>query len=792
MFKARYFYFAFILMFLYHITGFAQNEILTISGLVLDKQSNQPIEYATIAILDNQSKEAITGTISAQDGSFSLQTDATDFYIEVSFIGYSTKTISTYNTVNNKIDLKTILLEQALEGLDEVVIQAETSQTVFKLDKRIFNVGKDLSSSGASALEVLNNVPSVSVNIEGVISLRGNQGVQILVNGKPSVLAGDDGSTLGIITADMIESIEVITNPSAKYDAQGTSGIINIILKKSEKRGLNGSATLNVGVPNSNSFGFSINKRTEKFNLFSQLGFGIRTYPTEFETINSDLIDDITITNFGDSEFDEKFGNILIGADYYINDRNVITLSGSYAYEVEDQTAFSEFYQTDASNTITDQWNRNENTEATNPKIRYELQYKSDFERHEDQSLLFSVLGNYFRKDQTSQFDNTTTLGDMESFKQESRTDYKLEDYTFKLDYTHPFLEDYTIEAGSQYTLNKVSNDYAVSDFIGGIWVEDPSLTNIFDLNQNVFALYTTAAYEANKWGFKLGLRLENTKLNTLLETTNQSDDQNYTNLFPSAYTSYKVSDDVSLQIGYSRRINRPSLRQLNPFSNIRNNYNISEGNPDLQPEYTNSYELTSIQKFNKISFSMSLYHWYTTEVIEYITASENNVSISKPENVGSNNTIGFEANGKYSPLDWLTINGDFNFNYFDRNGFFESQSFDFTGNRWSTSITAKVKLPADFDFEISENYNSKYETLQQMVSAINFVDLGVRKKIVKGRIILNLSVRDVFATRVDETITSQPDFYLYNSRQRGRFINFGISYGFGKGEAMQFSGQRR
>ena len=164
----------------------------------------------------------------------------------------------------------------------------------------------------------------------------------------------------------------------------------------------------------------------------------------------------------------------------------------------------------------------------------------------------------------------------------------------------------------------------------------------------------------------------------------------------------------------------------------------------------------------------------------------------SKPENVGSNNTIGFEANGKYSPLDWLTINGDFNFNYFDRNGFFESQSFDFTGNRWSTSITAKVKLPADFDFEISENYNSKYETLQQMVSAINFVDLGVRKKIVKGRIILNLSVRDVFATRVDETITSQPDFYLYNSRQRGRFINFGISYGFGKGEAMQFSGQRR
>ncbi|MCX7549644.1 outer membrane beta-barrel family protein [Xanthomarina sp. F2636L] len=792
MYNNRYFYFTFFLFILNQVTSYAQHETLSVSGLVLDTQTNEPIEYATIAIMDTQSKEAITGTISAQDGRFSLETDATNFYIDISFIGYSTKTIHTFNRENNRIDLKTVLLEPALEGLDEVLIQAETSQTVFKLDKRIFNVGKDLSASGASALEVLNNVPSVSVNIEGAISLRGNEGVQILVNGKPSVLAGDDGSSLGIITADMIESIEVITNPSAKYDAQGTSGIINIILKKSEKRGLNGSASLNVGVPNSNSFGLSINKRTEKFNLFSQLGFGIRTYPTEYESINADLIDDITITNYGDSEFDEKFGNILIGADYYINDRNVITLSGSYAYEVEDQTASSEFYQTDASNTVTDRWHRNEYTEATNPKIRYELQYKSDFKRHEDQTLLFSALGNYFRKDQTSQFDNITTFGTMDSFKQQSRTDYKLEDYIFKLDYTHPFLEHYTLETGSQYTLNKVSNDYAVSDFAGGVWIEDPFLTNVFDLNQNVFAVYTTAAYEANKWGFKLGFRLENTAINTLLETTNQSDDQNYTNLFPSAYTSYKVSDDFSLQLGYSNRINRPSLRQLNPFSNIRNNYNISEGNPELQPEYTNSYELTSIQKYENISFSMSLYYWYTTDVIEYITVSQSNVSVSRPENVGTNNTIGFEANGKYSPLKWLTIHGDFNFNYFDRKGLFELQSFDFTGNRWTTSITAKVKLPADFDFEISENYNSKYETLQQTVSAINFVDLGVRKKIVKGRIILNLSIRDVFATRVDETTTTQPDFYLYNSRQRGRFVNFGISYGFGKGEAMQFSGQRR
>ena len=762
----------------------AQN-IVTVVGKVVEGNTNVPIELANIIIMNTDSKEPITGTTTGDDGTFSLKTDASNFYIEISFIGYSTTTISDYNIVKNKIDLKTISLNQALEGLDEVVVRAETSQTEFKLDKRIFNVGKDLSSTGASALEVLNNVPSVNVNIEGEISLRGSQGVQILINGKPSVLAGDDGNALGTITADMIEKIEVITNPSAKYDAQGTAGIINIVIKKSEKKGLNGSATLNVGVPSSNSFGLSVNKRTEKFNLFSQLGFGLRTYPDERKSINKDLFNNSTITSNGESEFDEKFGNILIGTDYHLNDRNVITLSGSYAYEVEDQWAKTNFDASDASNSITDRWLRDEKTEATNPKIRYELQYKSDFKRHKEQTLLFSALGRYFRKDQSSEFDNMTSIGDIEDFQQQSRTDYKLEEYTFKLDYTHPFLENYTLETGAQFAINNVSNDFAVTDF-------DDDLANIFDLDQNVLAVYTTGAYEGDKWGIKLGLRVENTDINTLLETTNESSTQNYTNAFPSAHTSYKISDDFSLQLGYSRRINRPRLRQLNPFSNIRNNFSISEGNPDLQPEFTDSYELTSIHKFNKGSLNFSLYNRYTTDAVETITIFEDNVSISRPENIGTDNTIGFELNGKYNPLDWLTINGDFNINYYDRKGEYESESFDFKGRIWSTSLTSKFKLPAQFDFEISGDYRSDYETLQQVVSDNAFVDIGLRKKIVKGRIILNVSIRDLFASRINETTTSQPDFYLYNSRQRGPFVTFGVSYGFGKGEAMEFSGQRR
>ncbi len=437
--------FSLSLIYLVGNLSYAQNKSIEIKGKVTEANNSLPIEYATISILDKKTNTPITGTISNVEGDFSVNTESDDFYIEISYIGYTTKTFKTFNRFKNMVDLKEVVLSEDLQALSEIIVRAEKSQTEFKLDKRIFNVGSDLSSTGASALEVLNNVPSVNVSIEGAVSLRGSQGVQILINGKPSVLASADGNALGTITADMIDRIEVITNPSAKYDASGTSGIINIIIKKSEKRGLNGSASINVGVPNSNSFGLSINKRTEKFNVFSQIGAGIRTFKDIRKSINRDILNDTTITSDERSNFDEKFSSFLLGTDYYINDTNVLTLTGSYAYEVEDQTSKANFNRFFNENNVTDSWIRSQKTEATNPKINYELQYKRDFKRHEDQDLLFSALGSSFAKDQSSVFENRTIIGDEPYSLQETRTDYSLEDYTFKLDYTHPFLEKYIL-----------------------------------------------------------------------------------------------------------------------------------------------------------------------------------------------------------------------------------------------------------------------------------------------------------------------------------------------------------
>ena len=773
-------------------TAFAQKGSIEITGIVVETTNKQPIEFATVMIANKETKQPITGGTTAADGSFSLTSETKNFYVEISFIGYVTKNIRDISVEGGKVNLGTIVLEGNSENLGEVVVQGEKSTMEFKLDKRVFNVGKDLSSTGASALEVLNNVPSVNVDIEGAISLRGNSGVQVLINGKPSVIASEQGNALGTITADMIEKVEVITNPSAKYDAEGTSGIINIVLKKEERKGVNGSVSLNLGSPTNHSIGLSLNRRTEKFNLFTQLGAGYRALPRFNEGVSRDLVNNTAIYSDGEEYRNEQFYNFILGTDYHINETNVLTLSGRLALEIEDQPSRTDFKFEDSTGTIVSEWYRSETTEAINPKYQYELQYKSDFKDHKDHMLLFSALGNFFGKDQSSEFENINISGSDASGEQETRTNFKEAKYTFKLDYTKPFSKKFTLETGAQYVLQDVSNDYAVTDLVDGVWTPNEGLTNVFTYNQSVLGAYGTGAYEHNKFGLKIGLRAETTDLKTLLVTTNESNDRKFTNLFPSAHASYKVNKRFSLQSGYSRRIYRPRLWDLNPFFNIRNNFSIRAGNPDLLPEFTDSYEVSSIYILEKATMNVSVYQRNTTDVIERVSSFENNITTFKPMNIGTRKTTGIEFNGKFRLHKKFTLLGDFNYNYFNREGELEGTSFGFSADKWSTKWTAKTKLPAKIDFEVTGRYRSAYQTVQGTVSDQLYADLGLRKKMLKGKAVISVSVRDVFASRVRENETVQADFSTYSSGYRGRFMTLGFSYGFGKGEAMEFSGSKR
>lgn len=770
----------------------AEDARVLIKGRVLDGSSKSPVEYATIAVLSADTKDLIAGTTTDMDGKFEVTALNKNVIVEASFIGYETTTLTELNFARGVADLGDISISTNSQLMDEVVVRAERSQTEFKLDKRVFNVGQDLSSTGASALEVLNNVPSVTVGIEGDVKLRGNAGVQMLINGKPSVLADESGNALGTITADMIEKVEVLTNPGAKYDAEGTAGIINIVLKKEEKKGLNGSITLNTGLPRNHSVGVSVNRRTEKFNLFSQFGVGTRMYPGISESISRNLSTLSTISSDGTSEKNELYYNFILGTDYHINDLTVVTLSGSYSFEDESEYSTTLFSLTDENAQTLSAWRRDEATLAGNPKWQYELQMKKDFKENKERFLLFSAMGRQFSKDQVSSFANEYSLGLLDNnFDQNTRTDFGTVNYTFKLDYTHPVSEKVTVETGAQYLLSNVGNDFSVENLVDGSWQVQDDFTNVFGYLQGVTAAYATSGYEGETWGVKGGLRVEHTNLQTELINTGEDNTQIFTNLFPSFHTSYKVSPAISMQAGYSRRINRPRMWDLNPFFNIRNNFNIRTGNPDLLPEFTDSYEVSGIFIADKGSLNASIYHRYTTDVVERITTIEENVSTSIPLNIGTQNTTGVEFNAKYNLNKKVTLSGDMNYNYFSRSGVYEATDFDFNADQWGGRVNSKFKLPGKIDFEVTANYQSRVQSLQSLRSGYLFADLGFRKKFMKGRTVVSISVRDLFASRIRENETNFGDLYQYSFYQRGRFMTVGISYGFGKGEAMEFSGSK-
>ena len=769
---------------------YAQN--IAVSGVVVDEDRNEPIPFATVALLQAGSNEILSGTTTDIDGKFELTADNPSIKIQISFIGYNVKVVDAPPVADGKMDFGIVLIQSSTLGLDEVEIVGERSEMEFKLDKRIFNVGKDISSTGMGALELLDNVPSVNVDIEGQVSLRGNSGVQILINGKPSVLADPEGNALGSITADMVERVEVITNPSAKYEAEGTAGIINIVLKKGEKRGLNGSITGNTGIPDNHSLGGSVNYRTENFNFFTQFGAGYRSLPRFRESENLDLTTGNKLVSKGTEFRNEAFYNITLGADYYLTERDVITLSGSFAFEDEDQPSETEFSFFGENGQLESQWLRNETTEAANPKYQYDFNYTREFADSKEHTLQFSSLGNFFGKETSSFFENTALLDAEIDPNQRTQTDFFERRFLFQLDYTKPISERWSVEAGSLYEIKNVGNDFAVFNEVDGAFIPDSNFTNNFEYSQNVLGVYGTVGYEAKGWGVKGGLRVENTDLQTLLTNTNEQNVQNFTDFFPSFHTSYKWNDRFSMQAGYSRRIYRPRLWDLNPFFTIRNNFNIRLGNPDLLPEYSDSYEITGILLLGKVSLNSSLYYLYTTEKIERVTFSEDNRNVTIPINIGTQDKVGWELNGKYKAVDWLSFNGDFNWGYFSRNGDFEGQNFDFADDQWTTEVTAKFKFTNGIDFEVSGNYQSGFETIQGNQSGFAFANMGLRKKFLKGKIVANFAVRDIFNSRIRESFTRQPDFTAYDLSQRGTFYTLGISYGFGKGEAMSYSGRRR
>ena len=760
----------------FSIIGQPNNSIsgnpITIKGNVADAETGEPLEFATVSLLSAEDSSLVGGVVTELGGKFQLDAKPGKFILRVQYVSYDNLFINdiVFDDEKDILDLGEVGLSTNSEVLEAIVVSANRDQMQLELDKRIFNVSENLNNVGASAGEIIDNLPSVSVDVEGNVSLRGSSNVQILVNGKPSSLVGIGGSEgLNMLQGDLIERIEVITNPSARYDAAGSAGIINIILAKELEKGFNGSFTGNVGLPGVLGASGNINYRTGKFNFFGSYGLSYRTSPGGGFTDRVSFQEGDTLFTYIDNDrlrtgLSQTF---RLGTDFSINDNNIITISGQTRIGDQVNTTKINYLDRDISRMIINNTLRTD-TESER-EDNYELQgsYRKIFEG-DGHELLAEVQIRNSNEIESSSIDSANLLISEEDFLyQRSKNDERDKNILVQLDYIYPFGMGNKFEAGYRGTIREISSDYLVEQVDSeGEWQPLGNFSNQFTYNEDVNAFYTIFESKMDNWGYQLGARVENTFIETYQRETNARDTKSYTDLFPSAFLSYKFNKMTSVQGSYSRRISRPRFWYLNPFSSFSDPRNIRMGNTDLNPEYTDAYEVGAVYNLKKSSLYFGAYYRQTTGVIERVSTSEDGINtVSTPRNIGTENSFGIEANFNIDPTEWYNVNGNANLYRAVTNGSYE----DIILTR--DTYSARFRLNNRFKFgklnaQVSGNYRAPERTTQGRRDAMYSIDLGVNMDVLNGNGTLNLSARDAFNTRKYRGVTETDTFYQTNEFQ--------------------------
>ncbi|MHA7058887.1 TonB-dependent receptor domain-containing protein [Aquimarina sp. M1] len=795
----------------------AQQDEVNITGKIIDKQTKEPLEYATISFLNREENKIVTGGISNIKGNFKIKVPPGIYDVSIEFISFKTEKILRQNLFKNT-NLGTIPLGLDMQSLDDVVIIAETTTVDVRLDKKIYNIGKDLTTSGGTVSDALNNVPSVSVDIEGGISLRGNENVRILINGRPSALAGF-GSTdvLGQLPAEAIERVEVITSPSARYDAEGTAGILNIILRKEKTLGFNGSIAVNTGYPISSNITSNINLRTDKYNIFNTIGYRYRESPGNgfFDTRYFDVREDAFLDNIPydqnieSREYDrqDKGFNTNLGMEVYLTEKSSIT--GSI------------FYRTGKDEDLTT--NENDYILNTNPQVGT---IRNELETEKDESYQFAL--NYINKFNDSghkltadfqydvddeeqeafiseplRYDNTGSA-QIEIPSEETNTTEKQKEYLIQADYVLPIGKESQFEAGYRGNFENEVTDYELlQENDQGELVVNENQTNIFDYTENVQALYTQYGTKFGDFSFLLGLRLENTNLkgeitSLLTEEELQEEfsfpidtdfDNNYLGLFPTINLIYELGEEENITLGYNRRINRPRGWFINPFPSRSSRTNIFQGNPNLRPAYSNAFDLGYLKKWKKITLTASVYYQRETDAFQRVREevtitgpnnSEVDVIRSIPFNLATNERSGAELGFLYNPVKWFRLNGSVNFFQFKLDGSFNGQDYGQENSSWFARISSKISLPGKVDWQTNAFYRGASDELQGRQDGILSINLAFSKDVLKDKGTISFNVSDLLNSRKRNSFTTT-DFFEQNSefQWRQRSFNLGFTYRF-------------
>ncbi|WP_337044972.1 outer membrane beta-barrel family protein [Emticicia sp. 17c] len=781
----------FLITFVLSDVSLAQNTAkLKLKGKIVDAQTSTPLPYASVRLFKIADSTFVAGNITNDTGDFTIDAPTGSYYALIEFIGYKpTKTPPiALTTSNSPLDLGTLKVATSSSALEEVEVRAEKSSMEMSLDKRVFNVGKDLANAGGTAVDILTNVPSVSVDVDGNVSLRGSNNVRILVDGKPSGLVSiKGGSGLQQLQGSSIERIEIITNPSARYEAEGMGGIINIILKKERKEGFNGSFDIITGYPTNFGVAANVNYRRKNLNFFVNYTASYRNTPGRNSLYQEFYRNDSTFLTQQNSTHHLKGQNnsARAGIDYYFNDNNILT--GSYLWRISKGKRFSDIRYRDYLNSLnnpTGLTNRTQDETETEPNAEYALTYKRKFER-KGHELTADVryLDNWEDSDQyynQASFKPDGTASDVPAILQRSLNYETEKQLLFQVDYTHPFGKDGKFELGARSSSRDMTNDFALTQRgTNGEWFPIAGFTNDFLYEENINAAYGIIGNKANKFSYQVGVRAEWTNVTTTLRKTNEVNPRNYNNLFPSAHITYDFARQNAVQISYSRRIRRPTYNDLSPFSTFSDSRNFWSGNPDLNPEFTDVYELGHIKYFEKGSISSSLYYRYTDGKIVRIRRLDGaGNSFTRPENLATENSFGYEFTSSLTPYKWWKIDGSFNFFRAITNGTNFDASLQSDTYSWFTRLTSRFTFWQNTDFQIRGNYEAPQQTPQGRRKAIAVMDLAVSKDILKNNATITLNVTDVFNSRIYRSVTIGDNFITESSGQgRLRQINLTFNY---------------
>ncbi len=774
-----------------------------VKGRILDSLSSAPVSFATIRIFKTSDGKLINGDISHDAGDFSIEIPFGLYYAEIDFMGYESRKIKNIELSgeNPTKDLGTIPLVTSVSTLDEVVVQADKSTMELSLDKKVFNVGKDLANAGGSANDILMNIPSVSVDPEGAVKLRGSDNVRILIDGKPSGLVSfKGGSGLQQLQASMIERVEVITNPSARYEAEGMAGIINIVLKKERNQGFNGSFEAITGHPTNFGGAANLNYRHKKINFFINYSIAYREQPGVGRLYQETYDMDTTVNGSdeqvyrGDTTFLLRQNtrgringfntNIRGGLDYYFDEKNILTVS--YLYRRSAVTRVTniryEDYLFDLSN-MSSFTTRRQDEDEVEPNSEYSLIYKKSYKQkgHELTGEI-KYLDNWESSQQLFTQNSFQSDGTPErSTLEKSFNDEFEKQWLFQVDYVKPIGKEGKFETGVRASFRDMVNDYVVvRQTDEGEYEPLPGLDNVFLYDENIQAVYGILGNKTNKISYQAGIRAEWTDVKTTLkETPNGVNPRKYANLFPSAHLTLDLPKDNALQVSYSRRVRRPFYNDLSPFMTFSDSRNFFSGNPDLNPEFSNVFEIGHIKYFEKGSFSSSVYYRDSRDKIDRIrTVDEKGNSVTVTKNLLSEKATGVEFTSAYNPVTWWKL--DFNFNFFhaDIDGSNIEESYKTTAYSWFARQTSRFTLPNNFDIQIRGNYEAPQNTAQGKRKALYYADLSMSKDVMKGRGTINFSVLDVFNTRRIRSVSEGMNFYTDSDFQaRRRQFNLTFNY---------------